>query len=617
MKNIIFAGIMMLFGVVLNAQKIEKIEPAFWWTGMENKQLELLVYGESISDFTPTIKDSSIKLLAVNRTENKNYLFLNLDLSKSKSGVFQIKFSKKGAFNDFSIDYELKERKKNSKNRKGFDSSDLVYLIMSDRFSNGDPTNDTISELSEKLNRKAINGRHGGDLKGIINHLDYLKELGVTAIWNTPLCEDNQPQGSYHTYAQSDVYKIDARFGTNEDYKQLGDELHKRDMKLIMDYVTNHWGAEHWMVKDLPEYSWLNQFPGYANSNYRMTTQYDINASEIDTKYCMDGWFVSEMPDLNQRNPRVLKYLIQNAIWWIEFAGLDGLRVDTYSYADKQGIAKWTKAIMDEYPNFNIVGEAWLYNSAAISYWQKDSKIAAIQNYNTYLPSVMDFTLQDVMSDVFSKEEPNWNEGMIEVYDNFTNDFMYADINNVFVFYENHDTQRFHHLYKNNVAAYKLATILIATTRGIPQIYYGSEIGMAGDKDIADGDIRRDFPGGWKMDSRNAFTKEGRTTTEQELFDFSSKIYNWRKDQEVIHKGKMKHYIPYNNVYVYFRYNAEKTIMVVINNNPEDQKISLKQYAESIRSFTKGKSVLSDEIYDMKATDILVKGKKPLVLELY
>ena len=615
MKKILFIG-MLLVNSILISQTIKKVEPAFWWADMEYDQIELLVYGNNISEFTPSIEDSSITLKAVKRTENKNYLFLDVDFSKATPGIFKIKFTKKGVLNDISINYELKKRAHNSKYRKGFDSSDLVYLIMPDRFANGDAKNDSNKKLKEKANRSKLDGRHGGDIKGIIDHLDYLKDLGVTTLWNTPMCEDDQPQGSYHTYAQTDVYKIDARYGTNEDYKKLGEELHNRDMKLIMDYVTNHWGAEHWMVKDLPEYSWLNQFPGYANSNYRMTTQYDTNASEIDAKYCMDGWFVREMPDLNQKNPKVLKYLIQNAIWWIEYAGLDGLRVDTYSYADKEGISKWTKTIMDEYPNFNIVGEAWLYSSAAISYWQKDSKIAAIQNYNTYLPSVMDFTLQKIMTSVFSKNEAKWNEGMIEVYDNFTNDFMYPNINNVFVFYENHDTQRFHHLYDGDIDAYKLATTLIATTRGIPQVYYGTEIGMRGSKDVGDGDIRRDFPGGWKGDPQNVFLKSGRTKMQQHQFEFTSKLFNWRKTANVIHTGKLKHYIPENNVYVYFRYNEEETVMVIINNGLNTQKIKLNRFAESLKNYKKGKDILSGKIVDFTNEELSISGKKSMVIEL-
>ncbi len=596
--------------------QIKHVEPPFWWADMNHNQLELMVYGDNISQYTPSIENGKITLTDVKRTENPNYLFLDLDLAKADVGTFKIDFSKKGKHGKYAITYELKQRNEASKNRKGFDSSDVVYLIMPDRFSNGNPNNDSNLNVTEKANRSDIGGRHGGDIQGVINHLDYIKELGATTLWSTPLLEDNQDRGTYHTYAQTDVYKVDPRFGTNNDYKNLASELHKRDMKLIMDYVTNHWGSNHWMIKDLPTYSWVNQFPGYANSNYRMTTQYDTNASKIDAKYCMDGWFVREMPDLNQRNPLVLNYLIQNAIWWIEFANLDGLRVDTYSYGDKEGIAKWTKAITDEYPNFNIVGEAWLYTSAAISYWQKDSKIAAIQNYNTYLPSVMDFTLQEVLTSVFN-QKATWKEGMVRVYENFTNDFMYPNINNVFVFIENHDTQRVHQLYNGAIDKYKLAMTLIATTRGIPQIYYGSEIGMKGDKNVGDGDIRRDFPGGWDGDTKNAFTKAGRTAKQQELFAFTSKLFTWRKNTDVIHTGELTHYIPENNVYVYFRHNAKKTVMVIINNNQESQTLKLDRFAENLKDFRSGKDVLSEGVFDLSPKKISVKGKTSLIIELH
>src|SRR5690606_34742063 len=450
---------------------------------------------------------------------------------------------------------------------------------------------------------------------GIINRLDYLDEIGVTAIWSTPMLEDNDPEYSYHTYAQSDVYKIDPRYGTNEDYKHLADEMHKRDMKLIMDYVTNHWGAQHWMIKDLPMYDWIHQFPGYANSNYRMSTQYDPNASQIDKKYCVDGWFVKTMPDLNQSNPFVLKYLIQNAIWWIEFSGLDGFRVDTYSYNDKEAIAKWTKSVMKEYPNFNIVGEVWLHDQAQISYWQKDSPIGALQNYNTYLPSVMDFTLHDAIGTVFNEDTTNWSDGMYKVYENFVNDFLYKDIHNLLVFAENHDTARFNEIYNGNLNAYKMAMTLIATVRGIPQIYYGSEIGMQGDKSKGDGDIRRDFPGGWKSDTNNAFLKSGRTEKQEAFFDFTSKLFSWRKGKGVIHSGKTTHYLPENNVYVYFRYNDKETVMVIINNNPETQELDPERFTEHTLNFKAGKDVLSGKDIALNSK-IKIGGKISMVLEL-
>jgi glycosidase len=382
-----------------------------------------------------------------------------------------------------------------------------------------------------------------------------------------------------------------------------------------MDYVTNHWGWQHWMYKDLPTKDWVHQFPEFTQSNYRMTSQFDINASKVDAKNCMDGWFVKSMPDLNQSNPLVLNYLIQNAIWWIEYADLDGFRVDTYSYNDKEGIAKWTKAITDEYPHFNIVGEVWMHNQAQMAYWQKDSKIGAIQSFNSHLPSVMDFTLHDTFSTVFNEDQTSWDKGIIKVYENFTNDFLYSNPNNILTFIENHDTNRFNEIYKNDFKKYQMAMTLIATVRGIPQLYYGSEIGMAGDKNKGDADIRKDFPGGWNGDNNNAFTKAGRTNEQQKYFEFTSKLFNWRKSKSVIHNGKMTHYIPENNVYVYFRYNESESVMVVINNSNETQTFKTNRFAENIQNHQSGMDILSVKIIDLKY-DIAIDGKSVLVLEL-
>ena len=440
MKNLTtFSIVFLLITHFSFAQTIQKIEPPNWWAGMKNPKLQLMVYGENIADFTVTISDKNVVLDSLTKTENPNYLFLNLDLSKvTKSKIFDITLQKKGQKKQ-SVSYELRQRENNSANRNSFDSSDVIYLIMPDRFANGNPKNDSHKDVVEKANRKEKGGRHGGDVQGVIDHLDYLDDLGVTALWSTPLLEDNEPTYSYHTYAQSDYYKIDPRYGTNEKYKQLADEMHKRDMKLIMDYVTNHWGSKHWMIQDLPTKDFIHQWPeGFRRSNYRMSTQFDSNASIVDAKGCMNGWFDTTMPDMNQSNPLLLNYITQNAIWWIEYAGLDGLRVDTYSYKDIKGISKWTKAIIDEYPNFNIVGEVWMHDQAQMAYWQKDSKVGAIDNFNSHLPSVMDFTLYDEITGVFNQENANWNDGMIKVYDNFVNDFLYPNIDNILVFAGNH-----------------------------------------------------------------------------------------------------------------------------------------------------------------------------------
>jgi glycosidase len=607
----LFCTLITLFTLSLSAQ-IDRMEPPFWFEGMNKSEVQILFYGKNIAQNSVQVSNDVV-ITNVTKTENPNYLFVTIDTKNVKAQ--NLEFTLTNGKKSFKKGFEIKTRRPNSALRKSFDASDVMYLIMPDRFANGNPNNDSSPELQEKANRSLPGGRHGGDIQGIINNLDYIKELGATAIWSTPMCEDNDKGYSYHTYGQSDVYRIDPRYGTNEEYKKLADEMHKRDLKLIKDYVTNHWGAEHWMFKDMPTYDWFHQFPGYKQSNYRMTTQYDTNASKTDAKLCMDGWFVPSMPDLNQSNPLVLNYLTQNAIWWIEYADLDGFRVDTYSYNDKEGIAKWTKAITDEYPYFNIVGEVWMHDQAQISYWQKDSPIAKIQSYNSYLPSVMDFTLHDTFGSVFNEDKTNWNDGMFKVYENFVNDFLYDNPNNLLTFVENHDTNRFNQIYKNDIKKYKMAMTLLATVRGIPQLYYGSEIGMAGDKGKGDADIRQDFPGGWNGDANNAFTKQGRTAEQQKFFEFSSKLFTWRKSKEVIHSGKMTHYLPDNNVYVYFRHNNKETVMVIINNAPDTQKINSTRFQENIKSFISGVDILSGKTIDLK-NEITIEGKSALILEL-
>ena len=604
--------LLLLLSISAFAQ-IDKVEPPFWYAGMHNPELQIMFYGKNIAQYEASVSNNVVIKNLV-KTENPNYIFITIDTKNLPASDFVFSFKNKNKV-VFTKNYSLKQRRANSAERKSYDSSDMMYLIMPDRFANGSPNNDSNSATTEKANRSLPGGRHGGDIEGIIKNLDYLSELGVTAIWSTPLCEDNDKGYSYHGYGQSDVYKIDPRYGTNEEYLKLSSELKKRGMKLIKDYVTNHWGAEHWMYKDLPTYDWVHQFPGYSQSNYRMTTQFDPNASAIDAKNCMDGWFVPSMPDLNQSNPLVLNYITQNAIWWIEYADLDGFRVDTYSYNDKVGIAKWTKAITDEYPHFNIVGEVWMHDQAQMSYWQKDSKIAEIQSYNSYCPSVMDFTLHDAFGNVFNEDKDGWNDGMIKVYDNFTNDFLYPNVNNLLIFAENHDTGRFNQNYKNDIKKYTMAMALLATVRGIPQLYYGSEIGMAGDKGKGDADIRQDFPGGWAGDKNNAFTKSGRTEEQNKFFDVTSKLFQWRKNKSVVHFGKLMHYIPQENVYVYFRYDNKETVMVVINNSAEAKTIKTNRFQENIKTFKSGKDVLTGKSIDV-SNEISLEGKSVLVLEL-
>jgi glycosidase len=612
MKNYIFL-FLFLFGVSVHAQ-IEKVEPPFWWSGMNRSEIQLMFYGKNIAEYSVSTPSEMI-VSNVRKTENPNYLFVTVQTAGLKPATYNIRLSKKGK-KSMSYPFELKQRELGSALREGFDASDAIYLIMPDRFANANPANDSHPQLQEKGDRSNPGGRHGGDIEGIIQNLDYLEDLGVTAIWSTPLLEDDDPAYSYHTYAQSDVYKVDPRYGTNEDYRRLATEMEKRDMKLIMDYVTNHWGAEHWMIKDLPTYDWVHQFPGYKNSNYRMTTQFDPHSSKVDTQLNENGWFTSTMPDLNQSNPLVLNYLIQNAIWWIEYSGLDGFRVDTYSYNEKEGIAEWTKAVMDEYPNFNIVGEVWMHDQAQISYWQKDSPVGAIQSFNSHLPAVMDFTLHDAIMVMFNEDDQSWADGMVRAYDNFANDFLYSDIYNLLVFAGNHDTNRINEEFDGDVNKYKLAMTLILTTRGIPQLYYGDEIGMRGDKPAkGDADIRRDFPGGWAGDEQNAFTEAGRTQQQNEYHAFTKKLLNYRKNNEVLHTGRLLQYAPLENVYVYFRYNENDRVMVVINNNPEAQSLDLSRFAEGLAGAVSGKEIISGAQVSLDQ-NLEVSGKSSLVIEL-
>ena len=597
--------------------QFQKVEPAFWWKGMKNPELQILLYGKNIANQTIEISDG-IQIKNLQKVENPNYVFVTVNTNEINVPKFKINL-KNGKKLVSSYQYELKERKPNSANRDSYTSKDVFYLIMPDRFANGDESNDSVSQLTEKVNRNDRDGRHGGDLKGIINQLDYLKNLGTTTLWLTPVCEDNEPKTTYHGYAQTDLYKIDARYGSNEDYQKLSQELKKRDMKLVMDYVTNHWGASHWLIKDLPTKEWIHWFDGEPNgfkrSNYKTTTQFDTNASDADKKLALDGWFDSSMPDINQSNPLVLKYITQNAIWWVEYADLDGFRVDTYPYNDKEAMAKWAKAITDEYPKFNIVGESWLYSAAQISAWQKDSKVGEAANYNSQLPSVMDFMLYSELPKAL-KEKESWNTGMIKLYDVFTSDFLYPDVDNLMVFFENHDTERFNEIFNNNPEAYKMALTLISTVRGIPQIYYGSEIGMRGSKEkLGDGDIRRDFPGGWKNDAQNAFNPATQTKEQKEFYDFTQKILNWRKNKDVIHTGKTKHYAPQDGVYVYFRYNENESVMIVLNNNEKEQTLDVNRFKESLGASTNGYEVLSGKEFSLQS-GLVVPAKSSMIIEL-
>ena len=581
--------------------QVQKVEPPFWWEGMKDATLMITLYGDDLSSYTITSENLTVSKVV--HLESPNYAFVYLDLTNTTVGLHELTLhhDTKPAI---SVPYEIHTRRAGSAMRKGFDSSDFIYLIMPDRFANGDPNNDAHPDLADKPNRNDPWARHGGDLQGIIDNLDYIEDLGVTAIWNTPVVEDNDPKGSYHMYAASDVYQIDRRFGSNQTYKHLSEALKKRNMKLIMDYVVNHWSLEHYMIKDLPSSDWINQWEEFTPSSHAKEIFSDPYASEIDKKEMVNGWFVESMPDLNQQQPQLLKYLIQNAIWWVEYADLSGFRVDTYPYNSRDEVTQWSKAIMDEYPHFSIVAESWLMNPLHLSYWQKDSPIAAMSGFNSQVTHVKDFALYNAIHEAFVGETPWWDQKMNKIYKVIQNDFVYATPNNLMVFLENHDTTRINEILPD-FRDYQIVTTLMATIRGVPQTYYGTEIGMKGAKEKGDADLRRDFPGGWPEDPRNAFTKTGRTQIENQYYDFTSKLFQWRKNEAVIHHGKTLHYSPKNEVYVYFRYTDEKSIMVILNANKEAQTIDFGRFSERIGDTPNGKDVFHKE-------DVLFS--KPLTL---
>ncbi len=618
MKDRLFIFVLIIFSCfTMNAApgkiSLKRVEPPNWWIGMKNPNLQLLVYGNNIGQTEVRLSIPGIEFTGTTKVESPNYLFINMVIThQALAGTYPIEFVKDNSV-VVKYDFKLLMREKNSELRQGFNSSDVIYLLIPDRFSDGNPSIDSVAGMYEGAHRSYLNGRHGGDIQGIINHLDYLQDLGVTALWSTPLLEDNMERYSYHTYAITDYYRIDPRYGSNSDYLRLSNELHQRKMKLIMDVVTNHCGSKHWWMNDLPTHDWIHQFLEFTRTNYQVSTLYDPYASEYDRKLNLDGWFDKTMPDLNLSNPLLATYLVQNTIWWIEYANLDGLRVDTYPYNDPFKMAAWTQAILIEYPNINIVGECWVHTTQELAYWQAGTK--NFDGYVSTLPTVMDFALHDVFSSAMN-EDDTWATGLRRFYMHFTLDFAFSNPQNLLILTENHDTQRFNKIINNDIRKYKIAYTILFTVRGIPQFYYGSEILMTGDKEKGDGDIRRDFPGGWSKDKSNAFIASGRTEQENEAFNFIKKLMNWRKVNPVIHSGKTMQFVSENNCYVYFRYNTEKTVMVIINSHDtESRKLDTKRFAERMRGFTSGYDIISGKTIPDLST-IEIPAKSSMIIEL-
>lgn len=607
----------MLLGLVVVAPtvyavQIEHLEPAFWWAGMKEPKLQLMVHGKNIQQAQVELNYPGVKLLGLQKVENPNYLFVDLELTAdAKPGSFELVFTNKGKVLA-RYNYSLLARQPGSAQRQGFSQKDLIYLITPDRFVNGDTSNDQVKGLAEGLNRAAPGGRHGGDIAGMQQALPYLQQLGVTQIWPQPLTENNSPAYSYHGYAATDLYKIDPRFGTNSDYKNFVSEANKLGIGVLQDIVVNHIGSKHWWLTDLPEKSWLNYNASFFPTNHARTTVQDPYAAKVDAKAFVDGWFVESMPDLNQRHPLLATYLIQNSVWWVEYANLSGIREDTYSYADKDFLTAWSKRLLSEYPNFNIVGEEWSANPVVVSYWQKGKKNA--DGYQSFTPSMMDFPLYYALLSALTEDE-SWDKGWVKLYEALGNDVIYPNPTNLVLFEGNHDTARLFSLLNEDRDLYRMAIIYLLTAPRIPQLYYGTEILKQSPKQRDDGLVRSDFPGGWAGDAVNAFSGQGLTKVQLEAQQLVKKLANYRKTSSVLQQGKMKHFSPVEGVYSYVRYQDNSQVWVFFNKNAEAKTVDLNRYSELMPAHARFKDVLTGQPIQTKG-QLKLAGRSSVLLEL-
>ncbi len=636
MKKSLSIFVLFLMALCMEAQvKISRIDPTDWYVGMKNPQLQLMVYGKNIRDVkSVTTAYPGVVVDSLVRLDSPNYLLVYINLKDAKAGEMTLNFDGK------KVRYQLKDRAMVGVDRYGFSNADVLYMLMPDRFANGSVKNDQLKGMNTyRVDRSEPSLRHGGDLEGIRQHLDYFNQLGVTALWLTPVLENNSPDNNkystYHGYATTDYYKVDPRFGTNDEYRKLVAEAHQHELKVVMDMIFNHCGFEHPWVSDMPSNDWFNtpewleetknvgrdattgQPNGtpaandkYLQTSYKLTPVLDPYASKVDFHETVDGWFVPSMPDLNQRNPHVIRYLIQNSEWWIESVGIDGIRMDTYPYADRDAMALWMKTLDEEYPNFNTVGETWVTEPAYTAAWQKDSRLT---DRNSYLKTVMDFSFFDKLNQAKSEETDNWWKGFNRIYNSLCYDYLYANPSSVLAFVENHDTDRFLGNGKDSTAL-KQAYALLLTIKRTPQLYYGTEVLMNGTKEVTDGNVRKDFPGGFPGDVHNCFSAAGRTKAENAMFDWTSRLLHWRQGNDVITKGKQIQFIPWKGVYVIARQYAGKTVMTILNGKRSDNQVEVSRYAEVIGSHTTAKDVITGEAIDL-TRNFNLSQRQALVIE--
>ena len=607
------------------AVKVSRIDPTNWFVGMKNPSVQLMVYGTNIKSVKNVTTDyPGVAIDSVVRLDSPNYLLVYLNLSGAQPGEMTLKFDKT------KVKYQLKSREMSGDKHMGFTNADVLYMLMPDRFAQGSNHNPQVKGMRKyREDRSQPSLRHGGDLDGIREHLDYFKELGVTALWLTPVLENDSPDNelgysTYHGYATTDYYRVDPRFGTNDDYRRLCDEAHQKGLKVVMDMIFNHSGFEHPWTSDMPTHDWLNlpqwlteskgssnpQGTSFQQTSYKLTPVKDPYASKIDLSETTEGWFVPTMPDLNQRNAHLMTYLIQNSIWWIETVGIDGIRMDTYPYADAHAMARWMKELDQEYPNFNTVGETWVTEPAYTAAWQKDSRLS---NENSYLKTVMDFAFFDRLSQAKNEETDAWWQGMNRLYNAFCYDYLYADPNHVMAFIDNHDTDRFLGNGTDSLAL-KQALALLLTVRRIPQLYYGTEILMNGTKEVTDGNVRKDFPGGFPGDKRNCFTAEGRTQAQQQMFQWLSRLLHWRQGNKLITEGKMTQFIPWKGVYVIARQHEGRAALTIINGTSQPASLEVARYAEIIGQATRATDVITGRTVRLDH-DVSLRPRQTLIIE--
>ena len=645
MKRVLFlmalVAQMMTMSAAKNKTAVDRIDPTDWFVGLKNPQVQLMVYGKNIAAVKSVTTDyPGVRIDSVVRLDSPNYLLVYMNLSKAQAGTMTLLFDK------LKVNYQLKQREMSGNKRIGFDNSDVLYMLMPDRFAQGAGHNPQVAGMRPyKEDRSQPSLRHGGDLNGIREHLDYFKELGVTALWLTPVLENNSPDSengfsTYHGYATTDYYKVDPRFGTNADYRRLCDEAHQKGLKVVMDMIFNHSGFEHPWINDMPTKDWLNvpewlneqqsgrdpmtgftansdgsepKKSAYLQTSYKLTPVKDPYASEVDLKETTEGWFVPSMPDLNQHNPHLMRYLIQNSIWWIETVGIDGIRMDTYPYAFADAMAQWMKELDEEYPHFNTVGETWVTEPAYTAAWQKDSRLS---EQNSYLKTVMDFSFFDKLSQAKNEETDAWWQGLNRLYNSFVYDYLYEDPTHVMAFIDNHDTDRFLGNGKDTLAL-KQALALLLTVRRIPQIYYGTEILMNGTKEQTDGNVRKDFPGGFPGDKHNAFTREGRTRAEQSMFSWLSRLLHWRQGNETIIRGYQTQFIPYKGVYVITRRWHRNTVMTILNGTSQEAELEVERYQEILndgQDLQRVQDIPTGRYYDL-TKNLKLKPRQTLILE--